>query len=75
MYGLEYAINMQRLWCKKINNNPPNPGTIRSLMNKFEQTGSVLNIDSPGRPVSITGQTTKNEVSSVLEKEPQASQH
>jgi hypothetical protein len=23
-------------------------------MNKFEQTGSVLNIDPPGRPVSVT---------------------
>ncbi len=58
---------------KEINNNPSDRKTIRSLMNKFEQTGSVLNIDPPGKPVSITDQTTKDEVSSILEKEPQTS--
>ncbi len=70
MYRLEYPINVQRLWSKEINNNPPDRKTITSLMNKFEQTGSVLNIDSPGRPVSVTNQTTKDEVSSILEEKP-----
>jgi len=42
-------------------------------MNKFEQTGSVLNIDPPGRPISITDQTTKDEVSSILKNEPRTS--
>jgi hypothetical protein len=37
-------------------------------MNKFEQTGSVLNIDPPGRPVSVTDQTAKDKVSSIWKK-------
>src|ERR1700730_10369523 len=73
MYRLEYPINVQRLWSKKINNNPPDRKTIRSLMNKFEQTGSVLNIDLSGRPVSVTDQATKEEVSSILKNEPRTS--
>ncbi|CAF4656865.1 unnamed protein product [Rotaria sp. Silwood2] len=73
MYRLEYPINVQRLWSKEINNNPPDRKTIRSLMNKFEQTGSVLNIDLPGRPVSVTTQATKDEISSILENEPRTS--
>jgi hypothetical protein len=55
----------------KINNNPPHRNAIRLLMNKFEQTGSVLNIDPPGRPVSVADQATKDEISSILEEEPQ----
>jgi hypothetical protein len=35
--------------------------------------GSVLNIDPPDRLVSVTDETAKDEVSSVLEKEPQTS--
>ncbi|CAF3328987.1 unnamed protein product [Rotaria sp. Silwood2] len=73
MYRLEYPINVQRLWSKEINNNPPDRKTITSLMHKFEQTGSVFNIDPPGRPVSVTDQATKDEVSSILKKEPQTS--
>ncbi|CAF1991725.1 unnamed protein product [Rotaria magnacalcarata] len=73
MYRLEYPINVQRLWSKEINNNPPDRKTIRSLMHKFEQTGSVLNIDPPGRPVSVIGQETKDEVSSILKEKPRTS--
>jgi hypothetical protein len=47
MYRLEYPINMQKLWSKEINNNPKDRKTITSLIKKFEQTGSVFNIDSP----------------------------
>ncbi len=73
MYRLEYPINVQRLWSKEINSNPSHRDTIRSLMNNFERTGFVLNIDPPGRPASVTGQTTKDEVPSTLEKEHQTS--
>ena len=73
MYRLEYPVNVQRLWCKENNNNPPHRNTIRSLINKFEQTGSVLNSNPSGRPISITDQNTKDEVSSILEEEPQTS--
>lgn len=73
MYRLEYPINVQRLWCKEINNNPPHRDTIRVLMKKFEQSGSVLDIDPPGRPVSVTDQAAKDEVSSALQKEPRTS--
>ena len=44
-------------------------------MNKFEQTGSVLNIHPPGRPVSVADQATKDEIFSILEEEPQTSTH
>ena len=71
MYRLEYPINVQRLWCNEINNSPPHRDTIRLLMNKFEQIGSVLNIDPPGRPISVTDQSTKDQVSSILKKESQ----
>jgi hypothetical protein len=70
MYRLKYPINVQRLWPKEINNNPPHRNTIRLLMKNFEQTGSVLIIDPPSRPVSATDQTTKDEIASILEKEP-----
>ena len=73
MYRLEYPSNVQRLWCKEINSNPPHRNTIRLLMDKFEQTGSVFNIDPPGRPISITSQTTKDEVCLTLDKEPRTS--
>ena len=73
MYRLEYPVNVQRLWCKENNNNPPHRNTIRSLINKFEQTGSVLNDDAPSRPIAVTDQATKDEVSSILEEEPQMS--
>ncbi|CAF3867479.1 unnamed protein product [Rotaria sordida] len=69
MYRLEYSINVRRLWCKEINNNSPHRDTIRVLMKTFEQTGSVLDIGPPGRPVSVTDQVAKDEVSSVLQKE------
>jgi hypothetical protein len=73
MYQLQYPINAQRFWSREINNNPPDRKTITSLMKKFEQTGSVINISSPGRPVSVTGETTQNEVTSILEENPQTS--
>ncbi len=73
MHRLEYPINVQRLWCKDINKDPPHRDTVRLLINKFEQTGSVLNIDPPGRPISVTDQSTKDQVSSILKKEPQTS--
>lgn len=71
MYRLEHSIKVQRLWCKEMNDNPSHQNTIRLLMNKFEQTGSgfgsVLNINPPGRPVSVTDQTAKDKISSILE--------
>lgn len=73
MYRLEYPINVQRLWCKEINNNPPHRDTIRALIKKFEQTGSTLEISPPGRPVSVTDEAAKGKVSSALEKEPRKS--
>lgn len=73
MYRLEYPLNVQRLWAKEINSNPSDRKTIRSLMNKFERTGSVLNIDPPGRLVSVTDQATKDEVASILKNEPRTS--
>lgn len=57
----EYSINVQRLWSKEMSNNPSHGKTIRSLINKFEQTGSVVNNDTPGRSVSIIDQTTRDE--------------
>lgn len=66
---------MQRLCCKEINNNPSHRNTIRLLMSKFEQTGSVLNIKPPGRPISVTDHRLKDEVSSILKKEPRTLTH
>ncbi len=43
MYRLEHSINVQRLWSKEMGNNPPVRKTVRSSLNKFEHTGSVLN--------------------------------
>ena len=38
MYRLEYSINVQRLWCREMNDNPPHRNTITLLMTQFEQT-------------------------------------
>ena len=75
MYRLEHSINVQRVWCKEMNDNPPHRNTIRLFMDKFEQTGFVLNIDPSDRLVSVTNQTAKDKISSILEKEPQTSPH
>ncbi len=56
-----------------MNNNPPHRDTIRVLMKKFEETGSLLDVSLTGRPVSVTDQTTKDEVSLILKKKPQTS--
>lgn len=56
------STNVQRLWSKEMSNNSSHRKTIRSHMNEFEQIGSVRNIDRPGRPVSVTDQTTRDEV-------------
>ena len=68
MNRLRYPVNVQRLWCKEINNNPPHRDTIRVLMNNFEETGSLPDISPPRRLVSVAGQTTKDAVSSILQK-------
>ncbi|CAF3586103.1 unnamed protein product [Rotaria sp. Silwood1] len=73
MYRLEYPINVQRLWSKETNNNLSDRKMIRLLMNKFERTGSVLDIDPPCRPVSVADQTTKDEISSIFGKVPRTS--
>jgi hypothetical protein len=41
---------------------PSRGSTINDLINKFEENGSVLDIVKSGRPQSITGQATKDEV-------------
>ena len=53
--------------------NPSHRDAIRILMKKFEQTGSVLNIDPLGRSILVTDQSMKDEVPSILNKEPQTS--
>ncbi len=73
MYKLEYPIEVQRLWRKEMEDEPPVRSTINRLMNKFEETGSVLNIDPPGRPESVIDQITKDKVSSILKRDPHVS--
>ena len=38
-YRLEYSINIERLWCKDMNKNPPHRDAIRIPMKKFKPTG------------------------------------
>ncbi len=52
---------------------PPSRPTINSVISKFEQTGSVLNYLASGRPVSVTDESMEEEISSILETEPQTS--
>lgn len=70
MYKLEYPIEFQRQWRKKMEDEPPVRSTINCLMNKFEEIGSVLNIDPPGRPESVIDQITKDKASSILKRDP-----
>ena len=43
------------------------------MINKFEQSGSVNNIPPPGRPVTVTGKATQEDVSLILDSHPQTS--
>ena len=73
MYRLEYPILVQRKQCQEMDDEPPSRPTINSLINKFEQTSSVNNIPPPGRPVTVTGKATQEEVSLILVSHPQTS--
>jgi hypothetical protein len=73
MYRLQYPVQVQRLWCKEMENNPPTRPTINALMKKFEETGSVLDISPSGRPVSVTGQNVMDKVSEILAEDSQTS--
>ncbi len=73
MYKLEYPIEVQRLWRKEMEDEPPVRSTINRLINKFEETDSVLNIDPPGIPESVIDQITKDKVSSILKRDPHVS--
>ena len=71
MYLLEYPILVQRKRCQEMDDEPPGRPTINSSINKFEQIGSVNNIPPPGRPVTVIGKATKEEVSLILDSHPQ----
>jgi ribosomal protein S19E (S16A) len=73
MYQLQYPVQVQRFWGKEMENNPPSRPTINALMRKFEETGSVIDITPPGRPVSVTGQNMMDEVSEILDEDRQTS--
>jgi Helix-turn-helix domain (DUF4817) len=73
MYRLDHPITVQRKWCREVDNEPPSRPTINSLIKKFEETGSVVNIQPPGRPITVTDEVTKDEVASILEKHPETS--
>lgn len=73
MYQLEYPIQVQRLWRKEMKAEPPSRPTINAVMNKFEQTGSVLNFPASGRPVLVTDESMAEEISSILQLESQTS--
>jgi len=73
MYQLQYAVQVQRLWDKEMENDPPCRPTINALMRKFEEAGSVIDITPPCRPVSVTGQNMMDEVSEILDEDRQTS--
>ncbi|CAF1668241.1 unnamed protein product, partial [Didymodactylos carnosus] len=54
-------------------NEPPSRPTINAIMNKFEQTESVLDLDRSGRPVTVTDQSNLDEASEILTEQPQTS--
>ena len=73
MYRLAYPIQVQRLWHNEMENEPPSRKTINTIMNNFGQNGSILKAPPSGRPVSVTGESIEDEVSSILVTEHQTS--
>ena len=56
--GESYAATVSRLRATLGPNEAPNESTVRRLMRKFNETGSTVNIKSPGRHRS--GQSEQN---------------
>ena len=73
MYRLEYPILVQRKWSQEMADESPNRPTVNSLINKFEQTGSVNNMSPPGPPVIVTGKVIQEQASLILDSHPQTS--
>lgn len=75
MYELEYSIEGQRLWQKEIKMKPRSRPKINAIMNKYDQTGSVLTFLVSDISVSTTDKSTVDEIASILTAEHQTATH
>lgn len=64
---------VRRQWKNHFATEAPSRETIRSLMDKFKETGSVEDYERPGRPRSSTKHETVEHVTEVLTQNPQTS--
>ncbi len=61
-YQLNFPVSVQRLWRKEFGSSPPSRPTINSIIQKFETTGSVLNLKQKGNGVTVTTEEAKQQV-------------
>ena len=62
----ESFILVQREWRKRFATQPPSSQTIRNLVDKFKETGSVLDRERPGRPRSAVTEEAIESVTDLL---------
>ena len=74
-YLLHSNITVQRLWAKEWKENGPAPDgrTINNLFNKWEATGSILDLPRSGRGVTVTTVNAKATVQQHFQQNPSSS--
>jgi len=72
-YGCKNMEEVRRRWRANFNSSVPAAATIRELLQKFEETGSVLDVPPPGRPKTACIDELGEQIASSLDRSPQKS--
>jgi hypothetical protein len=72
-YELKNAEEVRRRWSASGMSPAPAATTVRDLVKKFEQTGSVLDVKHTGRPQSVRTDELRGNIAASLERSPQKS--
>jgi transposase len=72
-YETKNYTEVQHRWPTFSTTSKPTVANIRSLILKFEETGSVANVQQPGRPVSANTAELRVALEASLERSPQKS--
>jgi transposase len=74
MYGeLKNFHEVHRQWIKRFSSEPPSISTIKDLVDKFKETGSVHDVHRSGRHRSVLTNETIQQVEDLLVYSPQTS--
>jgi transposase len=72
-YDVKNAEEVRRRWASVSTAPKPGAQTIRDLVQKFELTGSVLDVKQSGRPKNVRTDELKEAIAASLDRSPQKS--